>query len=55
MKCFFPTAVPLEDLGRPRVDVLANLSGIFRDSFANVVDVGREAVASALGFGGFLR
>jgi magnesium chelatase subunit H len=31
--------VPLEELGRPRVDVLASLSGIFRDSFANVVRV----------------
>lgn len=31
--------VPLEDLGRPRIDVLANMSGIFRDSFANVVDL----------------
>ena len=29
--------VPLAELGRPRVDVLASLSGIFRDSFANVV------------------
>jgi magnesium chelatase subunit H len=29
---------PLSELGgRPRVDVLANMSGIFRDSFANVV------------------
>ena len=31
--------VPLAELGRPRVDVLANLSGIFRDSFANVVEL----------------
>ncbi|GJP63603.1 hypothetical protein CLOP_g20671 [Closterium sp. NIES-67] len=30
---------PLEQLGRPRIDVLANLSGIFRDSFANVVEL----------------
>ncbi|KAJ8600569.1 hypothetical protein CTAYLR_008172 [Chrysophaeum taylorii] len=29
--------VPLADLGRPRIDVLATLSGIFRDSFENVV------------------
>ena len=27
---------PLSELGRPRIDVLANMSGIFRDSFANV-------------------
>jgi magnesium chelatase subunit H len=31
--------LPLEMLGRPRVDVLASLSGIFRDSFANVVEL----------------
>lgn len=31
--------VPLERLGRPRIDVLASLSGIFRDSFANLVDL----------------
>ena len=29
--------IPLEELGRPRVDVLASLSGIFRDTFENVV------------------
>lgn len=28
---------PLEELGRPRIDVLATLSGIFRDAFENVV------------------
>lgn len=31
--------VPLEELKRPRIDILASLSGIFRDSFANVVDL----------------
>lgn len=31
--------VPLEQLGRPRIDVLASLSGIFRDSFENVMDL----------------
>merc|ERR1712194_184119 len=30
---------PLDELGRPRIDVLASLSGIFRDSFANIVDL----------------
>jgi magnesium chelatase subunit H len=30
---------PLETLGHPRIDVLANLSGIFRDSFAHVLDL----------------
>ena len=30
--------IPLDEMGgRPRVDVLCNMSGIFRDSFANVV------------------
>ena len=29
---------PLDKLNRPRIDVLASMSGIFRDSFANVVD-----------------
>jgi magnesium chelatase subunit H len=31
--------IPIEELGRPRIDVLASLSGIFRDSFANIVDL----------------
>eukprot|EP01041_Mallomonas_annulata_P000983 gene983-1922_t len=31
--------IPLEELGRPRVDVLGSLSGIFRDSFGNVLDL----------------
>ena len=30
---------PLEELCHPRVDVLVNLSGIFRDSFVNVVEL----------------
>ena len=25
--------IPLAELGRPRIDVLCNMSGIFRDSF----------------------
>lgn len=29
----------LPELGRPRIDVLASMSGIFRDSFANIVDL----------------
>eukprot|EP00180_Rhodochaete_pulchella_P001480 Plantae.Rhodophyta-Rhodochaete_pulchella.ctg2296.p1 GENE.Plantae.Rhodophyta-Rhodochaete_pulchella.ctg2296~~Plantae.Rhodophyta-Rhodochaete_pulchella.ctg2296.p1 ORF type:complete len:1159 (-),score=161.50 Plantae.Rhodophyta-Rhodochaete_pulchella.ctg2296:1889-4996(-) len=29
--------IPLKELGRPRIDVLANISGIFRDSFEHVV------------------
>ena len=31
--------VPLAELGRPRIDVLCNMSGIFRDSFQNVVEL----------------
>ncbi|DBA83121.1 TPA: Magnesium chelatase [Trebouxia sp. C0005] len=32
--------IPLDELGgRPRVDVLCNMSGIFRDSFQNVVEL----------------
>ncbi|KKI99558.1 protoporphyrin IX magnesium chelatase, partial [Prochlorothrix hollandica PCC 9006 = CALU 1027] len=30
---------PLETLGHPRIDVLGNLSGIFRDSFVNVIEL----------------
>eukprot|EP01038_Epipyxis_sp_PR26KG_P011025 gene11025-14806_t len=31
--------IPLEELGRPRIDCLCSLSGIFRDSFGNVLDL----------------
>jgi len=27
--------IPLEELGRPRVDVIVNCSGVFRDLFVN--------------------
>ncbi|HLO86409.1 MAG TPA: magnesium chelatase subunit H [Nostocaceae cyanobacterium] len=30
---------PLETLGHPRIDVLGNLSGIFRDSFVNIIEL----------------
>lgn len=30
---------PLSEVGHPRVDVLANLSGIFRDSFVNIIEL----------------
>jgi magnesium chelatase subunit H len=30
---------PLVDVGHPRIDVLGNLSGIFRDSFANIIEL----------------
>jgi magnesium chelatase subunit H len=31
--------IPLEQLGHPRIDVLGNLSGIFRDSFENILEL----------------
>ncbi|NJK40231.1 MAG: magnesium chelatase subunit H [Acaryochloridaceae cyanobacterium SU_2_1] len=30
---------PLEELDHPRIDVLANLSGIFRDTFLNIIEL----------------
>ncbi len=30
---------PLAKVGHPRIDVLANLSGIFRDSFVNIIEL----------------
>ncbi len=30
---------PLQELGHPRIDVLVNLSGIFRDSFVNIIEL----------------
>ncbi|MBO1351250.1 MAG: magnesium chelatase subunit H [Hormoscilla sp. GUM202] len=30
---------PLSELNHPRIDVLGNLSGIFRDSFANIIEL----------------
>ncbi|WP_275574917.1 cobaltochelatase subunit CobN [Neosynechococcus sphagnicola] len=30
---------PLNEIGHPRIDILANLSGIFRDSFLNVIEL----------------
>ena len=30
---------PLADFGHPRIDVLGNLSGIFRDSFVNIIEL----------------
>ncbi|WP_013321532.1 magnesium chelatase subunit H [Gloeothece verrucosa] len=30
---------PLEKVGHPRIDVLANLSGIFRDTFVNIIEL----------------
>ncbi|NJL81851.1 MAG: magnesium chelatase subunit H [Chloroflexaceae bacterium] len=30
---------PISEVGHPRIDVLANLSGIFRDSFVNIIEL----------------
>ncbi|MCT7983772.1 magnesium chelatase subunit H [Laspinema sp. A4] len=30
---------PLDQLNHPRIDILANLSGIFRDSFVNIIEL----------------
>ncbi len=30
---------PITEVGHPRIDVLANLSGIFRDSFVNIIEL----------------
>jgi hypothetical protein len=38
--------IPLEELGRPRVDVVVNCSGVFRDLFVNQVSI------ETLGFSG---
>jgi magnesium chelatase subunit H len=31
--------IPPEKMNHPRIDILANLSGIFRDSFVNIIDL----------------
>ncbi|MFV0363068.1 MAG: cobaltochelatase subunit CobN, partial [Suipraeoptans sp.] len=36
--------IPLEELQRPRIDVMARISGLFRDSMAVAVDLLEEAV-----------
>ncbi len=38
-------AVPLEELGRPRIDVTVRISGFFRDAFPNLVHLLDDAVA----------
>ena len=37
-------AVPLSELGRPRVDVTVNITGLFRDTFPNLIDLIDQAV-----------
>merc|ERR1712118_131503 len=40
-------AIPLEELGRPRVDVVVNCSGVFRDLFVNQMNLLDRAVKLA--------
>ncbi len=39
--------IPLEELGRPRIDVVVNCSGVFRDLFVNQMDLIDRAVKLA--------
>ncbi len=39
--------MPLDEIGHPRIDILANLSGIFRDSFVNIIDLLDDLFARA--------
>ena len=39
--------IPREELKRPRVDVLASASGLYRDHYANLIDLIQRAVALA--------
>jgi cobaltochelatase CobN len=41
--------IPLEELGRPRIDVTLRISGFFRDSFPNLVHLIDEAVEMVAG------
>jgi len=36
--------VPLEELGRPRIDVSVRITGLFRDTFPNLIDMIDDAV-----------
>jgi len=38
------SVIPLEELGRPRIDVTVRISGFFRDAFPHVIDLLDEAV-----------
>lgn len=39
--------IPLEELGRPRIDVVVNCSGVFRDLFINQMNLLDQAVKMA--------
>ncbi|MCW4044364.1 MAG: cobaltochelatase subunit CobN [Candidatus Bathyarchaeota archaeon] len=42
-------AIPLETLKRPRIDVVVRISGLFRDTFPNIVHIIDKAVALVAG------
>jgi cobaltochelatase CobN len=42
-------AIPLEELKRPRIDVVVRMSGLFRDTFPNIVHVIDDALALVAG------
>ena len=42
-------ALPLEELGRPRIDVTVRISGFFRDAFPHVITLLDDAVALVVG------
>ena len=39
--------IPLEELGRPRIDVVVNCSGVFRDLFVNQMNLLDRAIKMA--------
>ncbi len=41
--------VPLEELGRPRIDVTVRITGLFRDAFPNLIDLIDDAVKMIAG------
>nr|WP_222936802.1 cobaltochelatase subunit CobN [Streptomonospora sp. PA3] len=41
--------VPLEELGRPRIDVTLRISGFFRDAFPHVIGMVDDAIAAVAG------
>ena len=43
------TPIPLEELGRPRIDVTVRISGFFRDAFPHLVNTLDEAVTLVAG------
>ncbi|MFC7491868.1 MULTISPECIES: cobaltochelatase subunit CobN [unclassified Knoellia] len=42
-------AIPLAELGRPRIDVTVRISGFFRDAFPHVINLIDDAVALVVG------